>query len=261
MTVRLAVLGSPVAHSLSPAIHGAAMAAVGIDGTYSAEEVDEPGMRRMAESVRSGVMLGASITMPHKATAAALADRRTEIAERLGIANTWWREGGELVADATDGAGVRFAWERAGLPSRGRVVVLGAGGAATAAALELSSSHEVTIAARRPDAAADAAGRAGVRVGAWGAPTEGAIVVNGTPIGMAGESLPTWATERATGLLEMVYAAGPTPTMAAFGARGLPVATGLEMLVGQAIPAFERWFGVTAPVEVMLDAAKASSAP
>jgi shikimate dehydrogenase len=76
---------------------------------------------------------------------------------------------------------------------------------------------------------------------------------------MRGEMLPEWALT-GTGLLDMVYAGGDNPATSVIAARRLPVATGLDMLVGQAVPAFERWFGVAAPVEVMLAAAKDSSA-
>ncbi|UCG41684.1 MAG: shikimate dehydrogenase [Acidimicrobiia bacterium] len=259
MIVRLAVLGSPVGHSRSPAIHSAAMAAKGIEGVYTSQDVDRDGMATMADAVRSGYFLGASITMPHKAVAAQLADDVTETVTRLGIANTWWAEGGRLWADTTDGAGVRFAWERGGMPPGGAVRILGAGGAAAAAALELARTHDVRVSARRREAAEVVAARIGCGVAEWGSPCDGEAVVNATPIGMRGEMLPEWALT-GTGLLDMVYAGGDSPATSVIAARRLPVATGLDMLVGQAVPAFERWFGVAAPVEVMLAAAKDSSA-
>ncbi len=261
MNVRLAVLGSPVAHSLSPAIHRAAMEALGIEGEYVARDVDADGMRAAADDVRSGRLLGASVTMPHKGIAAALADAPTEATTTLGSANTWWATDGRLHADATDGDGVRFAWDRAGLPLTGRVRILGAGGAAAAAALALRATHDVRVSARRAEAAEDVAARLGCGTARWGEAVSGEVVVNATPIGMRDDSLPSWALGSPTGYLEMVYAHGMTPTAASLASRGLPVASGIDMLVGQAVRAFEHWFGVAPPVDVMLEAAKASSAP
>ena len=261
MSVRLAVLGSPVAHSLSPAIHRAAMEALGIEGEYLAREVDADEMSAVAEEVRSGRLLGASVTMPHKGIAAALADAATESVTTLSSANTWWSMDGRLHADATDGDGVRFAWDRARLPMTDRVRILGAGGAAAAAALELQATHEVRVSARRAGAAEDVAARVGCDTAMWGEAVSGEVVVNATSIGMQGDSLPSWALASPTGYLEMVYAVGITPTAASLALRGVPVASALDMLVGQAVRAFEHWFGVTPPVDVMLEAAKASSAP
>lgn len=261
MTVHLVVLGSPVAHSLSPRIHAAAMAALAIDGTYTARDVDEGGVRVAADEARGGTLLGANITMPHKRLAAALADGRTATVEVLGTANTWWVAEGRLWADATDGDGVRFAWDRAGLSRAAPVRILGAGGAAAAAALELASTHDVRVSARDPGRARAVAERVGCGTVPWGDACAGETVVNATPIGMGGEEQPAWVTSGVVGYLEMVYAGGATPAARLLRAEGVPIATGLDMLVGQGARAFERWFGVAPPVEVMLAAAKPSSAP
>lgn len=260
MTERLAVLGSPVIHSLSPVIHGAAIERLGIDAVYEAREVDADGMVDQAEMARSGRLYGANITMPHKSLAASLCDELETQAERMGSVNTWVVVDGRLTGHSTDGVGVRYAWNKAGLPNGGRVVVLGAGGAAMAAAAELAMTHEVVLAARRPEAAIEAAARVGVGVQDWDRPCEGVALVNATPTGMRGERLAPRYTDEAVGYLEMVYGTGETATEALLRKRGVPVASGLDMLLGQAAASFELWFGVEAPIAVMEEALNASRA-
>lgn len=260
MTLCFAVLGSPIAQSLSPTIHNAAFKAVGLDAWYEAREVDAEGMLGQAVLARTGRLHGANITMPHKPLAADLCDDLDPWAGMIGSVNTWVMIDGRLTGYSTDGAGVRFAWERVGLPRGGTVLVLGAGGAAVAAAAELAKTHEVTLTARRPDAAASAAARAGVEPVEWKGRADGSVVVNATSIGMHGERLDPRHTDDAIGYLEMVYGTGETATEAALRERGLPVAPGRLILVGQAAASFTLWFGMEAPVKVMEEAANASSA-
>ncbi len=252
----LAVLGSPVGHSLSPRIHAAAMRHLGIDGIYEARDVDSDGMLIQAELMRRGALFGANITMPHKELAANLCDQLAPTAQRTGSVNTWVTSGRHIVGHSTDGDGVRFAWEAADLPGSGPVRILGAGGAAVAAAVELVPTHAVTISARRRGAATAVAARLGIGVAEWGSPCIGATVVNATPIGMAGETLDNGLTEGAVAYFEMVYAAGETVAESRFRNLGLPVASGIDMLVGQAAASFELWFGVSAPIGVMRGATK-----
>lgn len=259
--MRLAVLGFPTSHSLSPRIHTAAIRHLGLDATYEAKDVDEDGMRSCAGDARAGVLFGASITMPHKRLAARLCDVLAPSAATIGSVNTWVTGGSGLVGHSTDGAGLRFAWEEAGLPAGGPVVILGAGGAAAAAAAELAGTHDVMISSRRPQAARDLATRLGVGATAWGTPPRGAVVVNATPVGMAGEALDTGFTTGAGGFFEMVYADGATPAEVRARNDGLMVARGVDMLLGQAAASFRLWFGVDAPVDVMRAALNASSAP
>ncbi|MDE0602194.1 MAG: hypothetical protein OXI56_10430, partial [bacterium] len=131
---RLAVLGDPVSHSLSPAMHNAALAALGLEGVYSRRRVGERGMTSAASEMRTGELHGANITMPHKGVAAHLADRLSSDAERAGSVNTWTLEGdGRLVGHSTDVEAIRRVWVRAGLPTDRPVLVVGAGGAGPAA--------------------------------------------------------------------------------------------------------------------------------
>ncbi len=258
--MRLVVLGDPVEHSLSPTLHTAALAAAGIEGTYEARTVDAEGLASAADEVRSGVLAGANITMPHKTAARDLADRTDATAARSGSVNTWVREGSTIVGYSTDGAGVEFAIQHAGLPTTGRVLMLGAGGAASAA-LGVLDSYDVSISARRRGAAEALADRLGVEVDIveWGTAIPGALVINATPIGMHGARLPDGIVGAAGALLDMVYREKMTPAVAAAKRRDIPTCDGLPMLVGQALASFRLWTGVDMPSDVMLQAVNLSS--
>ena len=254
--IRLVVLGDPIDHSRSPAIHTAALSAAGIEGTYLARCVDEAGLRAAMSELRRGDLTGANITMPHKVAAAGLVDRRTEVSQRSGSVNTWLQRNGEIVGTSTDGEGILYALSEASVGDGLPPLILGAGGAAAAALLALESRSPV-ISARRPDAALELARRVGVPapVIEWGRPLAGALVVNATPIGMGGESLPHAVIGSAAALLDMVY--GPTATPAVLQAQeaGISVADGLTMLVGQAAASFRLWTGVEPNHAVMRAAA------
>ena len=255
--LRLAVLGNPVAHSLSPVIQRAALEFAGIEGVYVRRQVDDEGMREVAAEIRDGRMDGANVTMPHKVLAARLADVLSPLAERCGGANTLWREGNRLFAHTTDPDGVRFAWEHAGLPDDAPVLLLGAGGAA-AAALTALQGHSYRVSARREEAARALVDRvapdADVSVIGWGRAVPGAVVINATPLGTAGDSLPGGVLDEAAGLLEMSYGGGETPAEVLLRSRNRPVASGELMLVGQGVASFAIWTGVEVPPEVMLAA-------
>lgn len=250
--MRLVVLGDPVAHSLSPTIQQAALDAVAIPGTYEAMQVDAAGMKVAADALRRGDLDGANVTMPHKALAAALVDRVEPIARRAGAVNTLVRVDRAIVGHNTDVAGVRTVWDWAGLSTAAPVLVLGAGGASAAALLALEG-RRLHIAARRAEAAAALIGdlELDAAVTPWGAAVDGAVVVNGTPLGMAGEALPPDVLGGAGGLLEMAYGSGPTLAATAVADAGLPVASGPEMLLAQGAMSFELWTGRKAPVDAM----------
>lgn len=246
--IRLVVLGDPIAHSRSPAIHTAALRFAGLAGTYEARRVDVAGLREAADEIRDGRLTGANITMPHKRLAAELADYQTGLVRRIGAANTWWRlPDDRLAADNSDVAGVRFAYGRIGASERGaspRTLVLGAGGAA-AAALVACEDHELHISARQSERARALVDRLSIAASIvpWGDPLPGAVIVNATRLGMNGEPLPFGLLSNAEGLIDMPYGDRPTPAVAAATAKGLPLATGLDMLVGQAIASFRTWTG------------------
>lgn len=256
--LRFILLGDPVSHSRSPAMHTAALAALGLAGTYEARRVDRAGMEEAAGDLRRGLLDGANITMPHKEVAFLLADRVEPEAARAGSVNTWVREEGRLVGTSTDIPGLRAAWARRGLPATGPVLVLGAGGAAAAALVALEG-REAAVAARRDGAAEALLARCGVsgRVVSWGEALAGAVVVNCTPLGMRGETLPASVLDEASGLFDMAYGAAVTPAVARCRSRGMAVADGLDLLVAQAEAAFLRWVGVAPPPGVMEAAAGA----
>lgn len=258
--MRLALLGDPVEHSLSPRLHAAAFTAVGIDGTYETRRVGPPDMRMMADEVRQGRLDGANITMPHKVLAAELADHLDQTATRAGSVNTWVRRDGNLVGHSTDGHGIHFAIHHGKLPKACPVLILGAGGAA-AAAVDALYDRPLYLSSRRSEAAATLIETMGVdaEIVPWGTPLEGALVVNATPLGMRGESLPTGVVELAKGLLDMVYGETMTPAVAMAMGIGIPASNGLAMLVGQARESFRLWTGLVVPAGVMLEAANLSS--
>lgn len=255
--LRFVLLGDPVAHSRSPAMHTAALRALGLAGTYEARRVDPAGMAAAAEEVRRGTLDGANITMPHKAMAFRLADRVEAEAARAGSVNTWVGEAGVLVGASTDIPGVRAAWARRSLPADAPVLILGAGGAAAAALIALAG-RAPAVSARVGGAGLALLRRCGVegQEVAWGDAVEGAVVVNCTPLGMHGEELPGGLLAEASGLVDMAYGADVTPAVARGRMQGLPVADGLDLLVAQAEAAFMRWVGVPPPPGVMEAAAR-----
>lgn len=252
--IRLALLGDPVAHSRSPAMHRAALAAGGLEGSYEARRVDLEGMASAAAEMRTGVLQGANITMPHKLVARTLADTVSPGAARAGSVNTWVRESGALIGYSTDIDGIRGVWEKRGLAA-GAVLILGSGGAAAASLVALEGER-LFISARRRDAAESLVGRTGVEAEfvEWGVAVAGAVVVNATPLGMRGEKLPDPVMETATGLLEMAYGSGETPAARSVRSAGLPLADGLDLLVAQAEESFRLWTGEY-PVPGVMDAA------
>ena len=256
--MRLALLGDPVSHSRSPALHRAALAAVGIEGRYEARRVDEAGVYRACAEMRAGDLAGANVTMPHKRVAAAAADRLTPEAAQCRAVNTLVASDGAVAGHNTDVGGILLACNWAALPTGPAVLVLGAGGAA-AAALVAFGGARLAVAARRPGAGgalAAALGLEAVEV-PWGRPVPGAVVVNATPLGMQGEPLPPDLVEEAGGLIDLPYRELPTPAITAAGRLGIPFADGCAVLVAQAALAFTLWTGLEAPVAVMQRAARA----
>ncbi|MBN2113820.1 MAG: shikimate dehydrogenase [Acidimicrobiia bacterium] len=254
--MRLVLLGDPVGHSTSPAMHNAALAAVGIEGLYEARRVDAAGVYRACAEIRSGALHGANVTMPHKRVAAAAADRLLPLAHRAGAVNTLWAMEGEVVGDNTDAGALPGVWAAAGLPAGSPVLVLGAGGAAAAVLAALGGAR-LAIAARRAGAGAALAGRLGIEAEEvpWGDPLPGAVVVNSTPLGREGESLPAGVVEESAGLYDLPCRPGGSPAVLLARGRGLPVADGWDHLVAQGALSFTRWTGLPAPIEVMRRAA------
>jgi shikimate dehydrogenase len=257
------VLGHPVAHSVSPQIHNAAFAAAGVDAVYLAFDVPPVGVETAIGGLAALGALGANVTVPHKQAALAAASRRTPEAEAVGAANTLvFHPDGLVEADNTDATGLAVVLARdVGLERGEPVVLFGAGGAARAAAVALGrAGARVHVDARRPEAAAAVTALAVAHGAVAGGGVEPRVVINATPLGLHGETLPDPYLHLRPGqvALDLVYRPEPTPFLAAAAARGALALDGLGMLVAQAAAAFERWTGLPAPVAVMDTAARAA---
>ena len=259
------IIGDPVVHSRSPAMHNAAYAACGLDWVYVAFTVPAGSAADALRAARSLGLAGLNVTMPHKTDAAAACDELTPTARRLDAANTVSvGESGRLLGDSTDGPGFLAALAELGVDPNGRrVLVVGAGGAGRAIANALGErGAQVVVAARRPEAARAAAALANGEALALDA-VDGTIadvdvIVNATPLGMRGEAPPIdTARLGATHVVfDTVYHPAETPLMVAARARGATVTNGLSMLVHQAAAAFRVLTGVEAPLDAMQAAAE-----
>jgi shikimate dehydrogenase len=259
--IYLGVCGWPVAHSRSPQMHNAALAAAGLDAWRYLRLPLPPEL--FAETVRAlpaAGFRGVNVTIPHKHAALALADSASDAASAIGAANTLTFADGAILADNTDAPGLLAAIGDA--PAGRRVLVLGAGGAGRAAAwaMKAAGAADVAIWNRTPERAAALADELGVR--AVTAPGAADIVINCTSVGLRDgvdtfKALPLRADELGAGSLvvDMVYRAGGTQLLEAARTRGARVVDGLEILVAQGAASFERWTGREAPREAMRVAA------
>lgn len=255
------VIGAPVRHSLSPRLHNAAYEALGLDWVYLAFEVPDGDARAALDAVRTFGLVGLSVTMPHKTAVAALCDDLSPDARALRSVNTVTpMAGGRLAGDSTDGEGFLRSLAEEGVEVSGRrALVLGGGGAARAVARALAASGaRVEVTARRADAASEAAALADGTVVDWSERTNAAtkcdIVVNATPLGMAGHTtvaIPsgTWRTDQL--VVDLVYQPLDTPLLSAARRSGARTVSGLGMLVHQAALQLERWAGRPAPIDAM----------
>jgi shikimate dehydrogenase len=171
-------------------------------------------------------------------------------AARAKSVNTIVAVGSETAGFSTDIDGIRACWET--LPSDRPVLILGTGGAAAAAVVALAE-YEPYIAGRRFGVGAEIAAATGVELGEvhWGVPVVGAVVVNCTPLGMSGESLPDAVLELADGLFDMAYASEPTPAISRMRKAGKPTVDGRQLLVAQAGFGFRIFTGIDPPLPAM----------
>lgn len=258
-TLRLAgVIGSPISHSRSPRLHRHWLDRYGIDGHYVPLQVQQSDLTEVIAMLPRLGFVGLNVTIPHKESVLKLADIVTDRAALIGAANTLiFRKDGKLHADNTDGVGflsnlrqVAPNWK----PESGPAAVLGAGGAARAilAALIEAGAPEIRIANRTRTRAealrAEFGGR--VIVQDWvqlGAMLEGCMtVVNTTALGMVGKPdlrIPFEALNRNAVVNDLVYTPLDTFFLQQAALQGCTVVDGLGMLLHQAAPGFERWFG------------------
>jgi shikimate dehydrogenase len=256
---RLGVVGWPVAHSRSPAMHNAALAAVGLESwRYQLIPVPPLLLEETVRALPDAGFRGANVTIPHKEAALALADTATDRARAIGAANTLVFDGG-IRADNTDAPALVDALP---LDPAGRTaLVLGAGGSARAAvwALRDAGAKEVQVWNRTPERARTLAHDLGAAAAERPKPAE--ILVNCTAIGLDAsddpfKQLPVTADALATYLcvVDLVYANAETRLIQAARARAVPVVDGLTLLVGQGALSFEQFTGRPAPLDVMRDA-------
>lgn len=246
------IAGNPVAHSLSPVIHNAWLAAGDIDGAYVPFAPDDAaGFETLVAAGRAGLIMGLNVTAPFKQQAFALADEATAAARLTGSANILQFIDGRVLADSSDGVGLmRGLKEQAPtLDLRGRpVVMLGAGGAARAGAGALvEAGAEVRIVNRSRDRAEALAADLGPSVRVM----EAAEALDGAALVINALSVPPELdfdrVAPGTVVMDMTYKPLETPVLKAARARGLATVDGLSMLIGQAAPSFEALFRLPPP--------------
>ena len=262
------LIGRPVAHSLSPAMHNAAFAKLGLPHRYEAREVAEKDLAATLDRMRrDDDVLGANVTIPYKEAALRLVDEVDDEARRIGAVNTIVCRGGRLIGDNTDRYGFHHGLESAGILSitNKDVLVLGAGGAARACVIELRAGNDVLVANRSIERAqrlvdsipAPEEKGGELRAIGWDEARQLAwtdVLVNATPLGMEGEdALEGFVFDPLPAIIaDLVPVAAETPLVRrAREAQHVRVMDGLLMLLHQAARSFELWTGVPAPLEEM----------
>lgn len=268
---RLAVLGHPVAHSRSPAMQNAALAELGLAGGWSYEAIDvaPEDFEARVRAMPGDGFVGANVTLPHKLAALALADEASSAARAIGAANTLTFDGERIRADNTDATGILGA---IGQSNQGlRVLVMGAGGSARAAAWALlGDGAAVTIWNRTPRRATQLAAELGA-MPAQGAPRvdDFDVIVNATIVGMAQsrglhapvlKNLPVDADCLSARhlVVDLAYGDGDTALMQIAKARGARAVDGLEVLVHQGAASLQIWTGEEPPIDAMRGATRVS---
>ena len=253
-----AVLGQPVAHSRSPVLHGHWLRRYGLRGHYVPLEVSRQNLRRVLETMPRMGFVGCNVTIPHKEAIVDLAGSVTDRAALIGAANTVvFREDGTILADNTDGVGF-IENLRQGAPGwsapAGPAAVFGAGGAARAVVVSLLDAGvpEIRLTNRTRSRADALRQEFGARISVYdwrqaGNMLDDALtVVNTTSLGMQGKPafrVPLDGLEPDALVTDLVYTPLETELLRTARARGCRVVDGLGMLLHQAVPGFERWFG------------------
>lgn len=252
------VTGWPVKHSRSPLIHGYWLKQFEIAGTYRPEAVNEADFPAFIQSLKDGSsgFRGGNVTIPHKEIAFKLADRPDDLAREIGASNTLWMEDGLLHATNTDSYGFTANLDdrHPGWDKSDSAVVLGAGGASRAViqAIRDRGVGEIHVVNRTVSRAEELADRFGPKVHAH--PVEAldevmsgaGLFVNTTSLGMDGSDAPKIDfSPLASGAVvtDIVYVPLKTSLLAQAEAQGFPIVDGLGMLLHQAVPGFEKWFG------------------
>ncbi len=256
---RLVLVGHPVAHSLSPIFQNAALRHARVPIVYEALDVPPAALENTMRAL-AAEGAGGNVTIPHKETVAELCDSLTPLARDVRAVNTFWVEDGALVGDNTDVGGFRHLLD-ATLPrglSLVRMALLGAGGGAAAvlaAAQQLALPVTLFNRGRERAVALQARFPIVTRVAenAWDAVGDSGVVVNATSVGLESDAHPVAldALLPSAVIVDLVYRPGGTAWVRAARDLGHPANDGLPMLVEQGALAFERWFGLPAPRDVM----------
>jgi shikimate dehydrogenase len=263
---RLAVIGWPVDHSRSPAMHNAALAATGLDGEYVYERlaVAPDGFEKTVHGLPAQGFAGVNVTIPHKEAALALATDASDDARAIGAANTLtFGADGAIRADNTDAPGLLDAL---GDPPPRTALILGAGGSARAVAYALRSVGAAVAVWNRTGARA-ARLAADLGVAAVEAPVAAEVLVNCTSAGMDGsetfKEMPVKADDLGeyACVVDLVYRDGATELLRQAERRGCRCVDGLEILVRQGARSFQIWTGRSAPLDVMRRAVRSGLQP
>jgi shikimate dehydrogenase len=254
----LVILGDPVAHSLSPSMHNAAIRALGLDAVYLALRTTVDTLPAVLQAL-AGVAAAGNVTVPHKQATERYVTRKTELCARVGACNTFWTDHGALVGDNTDVPGVHAAVRALGAGGAERWLVLGTGGAARAVAIAGGDARARLLVrsrdAGRARAFVDWAASRDVtaRVAAATEPCD--LVINTTPLGLKeGDPLPIPPTQLngTRAALDLTYAPGETSWVRTLRAAGIAACDGREVLLHQGAAAFARFFpGEEPPLDVM----------
>lgn len=255
---RAFVAGYPIKHSRSPLIHGFWLERLGLQGSYEKLAISPEDFPAFITDLKKGVSgyVGGNITIPHKEVACRLADRIEPSAEELGAANTLWVYDGEVHGTNTDGIGFvsNLDAEKPGWDRTEVAVVLGAGGASRAILQSLRDRglREIRVVNRTVERARELVDRFGLRLSAHPMAAlpelmrDAGLFVNTTSLGMDGSEAPDLPFERMPSgslVTDIVYVPLKTPFLEKAERAGLATVDGLGMLLHQAVPGFEKWFG------------------
>jgi shikimate dehydrogenase len=264
-----ALLGDPLAHSLSPLLHNAAIAEERIDAVYVALRCNSADCERLLPGLaRAGG--GGNVTVPHKELAARLVEQPSAAVRRTGACNTFWLDHGMISGDNTDVAGLRSALRSfIGKLAGARVALIGAGGAARAAVAALADEEvdRIDVIARttaRIESLQSIVGDQKTTVAAAAQPLTQRydLLINATPLGLhADDPLPIAIEQlrNVNAVLDLVYGPAGTPWSNAAAAAGIRAADGKETLLQQAAASFQLWFDRPAPLTTMRKALQTPS--
>jgi len=260
------VIGDPIAHSKSPKLHGEWLRRYEIDGSYDAIHVTRENLKSALDELQARGFAGINVTIPHKETILEFADIVTDRAALMGAANTIrFTDSGQIHADNTDGYGFvenvkqNSSWR----PETGPAHVIGAGGAARAVISALISEgvQEIRVTNRTRTRAEMLKNEFGAKITVvdWHKMEDSlrsvALLINTTSLGMEGEpklTLDLGRLKSDTIVTDLVYAPLKTELLLNAAAKGCEIVDGLGMLIHQAVPGFERWFGVRPEVDEAL---------